>query len=193
MPVSPGPAFTPAAAAGSWETTPTSPPAYTLPPPSQGLPAWLVTALVALVLIGGGALGLYVYKGGGLSASNRGAEENTKLLSPEEAAKSGRTNPYAKYIEITGIRILETPKKQLEVRLAVVNHSLAQLPDLTLNVRLRSTKASPGEAPIAAFNVKVPSMAPLETRDVKTITTTRYRAYELPDWQFLTADFNVEK
>ncbi|MBL8233179.1 MAG: hypothetical protein JNL98_32065 [Bryobacterales bacterium] len=158
------------------------------------MPAWLVTFIVALVLIGGGAAGLYFYKGGGSSRVTDASEEQpTKMMTPEEVAKNGKANPYAKYLEITGIRIVETPKKQLEVKVAVVNHSLADLPDLTLNIRLRSTKAAPGDSPIAAFNVTVPAMSPMETRDVKTVTSTRLRAYELPDWQFLTADFTVEK
>jgi hypothetical protein len=151
----------------------------------------VVTLLVAVVLIGGGAGALYLFKNGGLSSRAAGGN-GTRLETPEEAAKAAR-NPYAKYIEVTGIRISENPKKQLEVKVAVVNHSLAALPDLTVNVKLRSTRAAPGEPPIASFKVTVPSMAPLETRDVKTVTSTSLRAYELPDWQFLTADFTVEK
>ena len=151
----------------------------------------MVTLLVAVVLIGGGAGALYLFKNGGLSSRAAGGN-GTRLETPEEAAKAAR-NPYARYIEVTGIRISENPKKQLEVKVAVVNHSLAALPDLTVNVKLRSTRAAPGEPPIASFKVTVPSMAPLETRDVKTVTSTSLRAYELPDWQFLTADFTVEK
>lgn len=155
------------------------------------MPAWAVTLIVAVILIGGGSGALYLYKNGGTKSSS--AQAGTAMETPEEAAKAARGNPYAKYIEVTGIRISENPKKQLEVKVAVVNHSLAELPDLTVNVKLKSTKANPGDPPIAAFKVNVSAMAPLETRDVKTITSTSLRAYELPDWQFMTAEYTVDK
>jgi len=40
-------------------------------------------------------------------------------------------------------------------------------------------------------DVKVPALGPLETRDVSAAGKTTLRAYEMPDWQFLRADYEI--
>ena len=38
---------------------------------------------------------------------------------------------------------------------------------------------------------KVPSLGPLEIKDISAKVTTKLRIYELPDWQFMRADFDI--
>jgi hypothetical protein len=101
---------------------------YTPPPPAPrgGLPTWLLTVLFAFAFLGLGA-GVYWLVG---YLRNRPV---TLVESP--AAKPGaKPNPMQKYIEIAGVRFIEGPKKNLEVRFVVINHSPAEIRDLAGNV-----------------------------------------------------------
>ena len=85
----------------------------------------------------------------------------------------------------------EAKPGQLDVRFVAVNHSEADLGDLELAIRLRTTAAKPDDPPVAEFQAKVPSLGPLEIRDISTKVTTKLRIYELPDWQFMRAEFDI--
>lgn len=79
----------------------------------------------------------------------------------------------------------------LEISFAVVNHSEADVGDLTLDVNLRTTAAKPAEPPLCSFRVKVPSLGPEDIKPVTAVVPTKLRVYELPDWQYLRADFTI--
>ena len=100
-------------------------------------------------------------------------------------------HPYAKYIELAGFRLTESKPGQLEVKFVAVNHSEAELGDLGLNIQLRTTAAKPDDPPLAQFQAMVPALRPLEISDVSAKVTTKLRIYELPDWQFLHAEFDI--
>jgi len=100
-------------------------------------------------------------------------------------------HPLAKYIELAGFRLTESKPGQLEVKFIAVNHSEAELPDLGLNIRLRTTASKPEEPPVAEFQAKVAALSPLEIHDVTAKVNTKLRIYELPDWQFLHAEFDI--
>ncbi len=128
--------------------------------------------------------------------SNRAQEESagpsgTKLLPLDEAQKKKLAHPFARHLEVTGLRITEGANRKLEVRMVVINHSAAELPDLKLEIQLSTTNAKPGAEPISVFTAAVPPLSAYESKDVKAPATTRLRAYEFPDWQFLKADFRV--
>jgi len=73
----------------------------------------------------------------------------------------------------------------------VVNHSEADIGDISLLVNLRPTTAKPEDPPLVTFEAKVPSLGPEDLKQVTVDVPTKLRAYELPDWQFLKADFQV--
>src|ERR1700694_228219 len=100
-------------------------------------------------------------------------------------------NPAAKYIELVGFRVKEKGPGNLEVSFGVVNHSEADLGDLTLEVNLRTTTAKPDEPPLCSFPVKVPSLGPEEMKQLSAVVPNKLRVYELPDWQFLKANFRI--
>ncbi len=106
-------------------------------------------------------------------------------------ASTSSKHPLAKYIELNGFRLVESKPGELEVKFVAVNHSEADLGDLELNVRLRTTAAKPEDPPVAEFKAKVPSLGPLEIRDTSAKVATKMRIYELPDWQFMRADFDI--
>lgn len=164
-------------------------PTYVIPPPKQGVPSWVVVLLVAAVLIGAGWAGITFLRPSGQSTAD--AKSETKMGAPGEATK--QAHPFAKHLEITGLRVLETPKQKLQIQMIVVNHSSADLPDINLEVRLRSTKSDPDAEPISTFKVRLPSLGGNESKEVKAEAATKLRAYEFPDWQFLKADFDVQE
>ncbi|MBL8212911.1 MAG: zinc ribbon domain-containing protein [Bryobacterales bacterium] len=157
------------------------------PPPSQGLPSWAIVLLVAALLIGAGYAGITYFSG----SPGTSATEDKRRDKMEPVTKDAAANPFAKHLELTGIRVAETRDRKLQVRMVVINHSGAELPDLSLSVALKSTGAKPGDAPITQFNVKLPNIGAYESRELKADATTKLRAYEFPDWQFLRADFEI--
>ena len=104
---------------------------------------------------------------------------------------SASSNPVAKYIELVGFRITERNAGKLQVEFGVVNHSEADIGDVTMQVNLRASTAKPGDPALVSFTAKVPSLGPEDLKQAKVEVPTQLRAYELPDWQFLKADFQL--
>jgi hypothetical protein len=107
------------------------------------------------------------------------------------AATTTSKHPLAKYIELAGFRLAESKPGELEVKFVAINHSEADLGDLELTIRLKTTTAKPEDPPVAEFMAKVPSLGPLEIRDITAKVSTKLRIYELPDWQFMHAEFDI--
>jgi hypothetical protein len=127
---------------------------------------------------------------GSVGCSSPGTQ--VKPASTAPAQTSGKnSNPYAKYVELVGLRVNEKSAGHLEVQFAVVNHSEADLGQVKMDVNLRTTAAKPGDPPLITFSVKVPSLGPAELKPVTVDIPTKMRVYELPDWQFLKADFEL--
>lgn len=129
-----------------------------------------------------------------LVACSNAPKQAEKKSSPAlQSASSSSTskNPAAKYIELVGYRVKEKGPGKLEVLFGVVNHSEADLGDLTLQVNLTTTQAKPGDAPLCSFVAKVASLGPEEMKQVSATVPTKLRVYELPDWQYLKADFAI--
>ena len=124
----------------------------------------------------------------GCSSSGTQVKPAPTAAAQPEAKNS---NPYAKYVEVVGVRVNEKSAGHLEVRFGVVNHSEADLGDVKMDVNLRTTAAKPGDPPLVSFSVKVPSLGPSELKTVTVDVPTTLRVYELPDWQFLKADFKL--
>jgi hypothetical protein len=151
----------------------------------------LVALLVAAVLVGLGA-GAYFY----LLPSSKTATLAPREPAPFEAPSSlpspkAKAHPLAKFIEIAGLRVTEDLKQKAQIKFLVVNHSGAELGDLTLAITLKPSIAKPEDKPVAAFTVKVASLRPYESRELETSVKSELRAYELPDWQFLRAEFEI--
>jgi len=106
-------------------------------------------------------------------------------------ASTSSKNPLAKFIEIGGIRLSEGGGGKLKVKFSAINHSDADLEEMEVHVRLLTTAAKPGDAPVCEFDAKIPALGPQEDHDVLTTATTTLHVYELPDWQFLRADFDI--
>ena len=129
-----------------------------------------------------------------LAGCSSPAPQATTKQGPTEIAGPATTtskHPLAKYIELAGFRLTESKPGQLDVKFVAINHSEADLGDLGLTIRLQTTAAKPGDPPLAEFMAKVPSLGPLEIKDISAKVSTKLRIYELPDWQFMRVDFDI--
>lgn len=159
-------------------------PAYVIQEPKKGLPSWLVAVLVTAA-IGGGLYGVYKFVGG----SGNGPPAQKAALEQVPAAVEG-SGIYAKFVEVTGFRLMEDAAKKLKVRFTVVNHSGAPMSGLELRVSL-GRAGDEGAPPFAVVDVKAPAIEPYGTAEVEAPVKTNLRVYELPDWQFIKGSFVV--
>ncbi len=102
-----------------------------------------------------------------------------------------KRHPLAKYVELVGFRLSEAGAGKLGIKFVVVNHSEADIGDLGLHVRLTTSTAKPDDPPIAEFDVKVADLGPGEIHEAEATVPTKLRLYELPDWQFIKAEFEI--
>jgi len=127
----------------------------------------------------------------GCSSSSPAKQTNTAPAIPAHFTATNTSNPIAKYVELVGLRITERSKGHLIVQFGVVNHSEADVGDLKMTVNLQTTAAKSGEPPLISFPAQVSHLGPSELKDVSVEVPTKLRVYELPDWQFLKANFEI--
>src|SRR5262249_17786796 len=141
-----------------------APPGYYMQPPRSGLPTWLLSIIFALAFVGLGA-GVYWaiqhFKG---ETSPPVSASGTPLESPG-AKTAARPNPYQKYVEVTGVRLYQNSKKQVEARFLIVNHSEGEMADLAGTVEIRGRTAKE-EEPVGSFAFQGVSVGPNESKEM---------------------------
>ena len=179
-----------------------SPPQYQAPPqqpyyappapPRRGggiqLPVWLMTVLFAFA-IGGVVLGIVWLMSSNKTSAGSGPSPAAVVESP--AAKPGaKANPLQKHIEITGVRFIQDAKKKTLVKFVLVNHSEADISGLAGNVTIwgRTQKSEEDAQGSFSFNT---NLAPFESKELTVPLNTKFKIYELPDWQNITTDVQI--
>jgi hypothetical protein len=170
-------------------------PAVSVAPKAAGLPAWLLALVFAIVFLTMGTLGFLGYR----HFAHRGEPVIPGPLVPArrplpaEAATSATLAPNVlnKYIEVTGLRLLEDNPRNLQVAFVIVNHSAAPLTDVAGTVTIRPITAKPDGESVGTFQFRLPELRPYEARDMKAPLQSKLRVYELPDWQFIRADVTI--
>jgi hypothetical protein len=159
------------------------PPQYA-PAPRGGLPTWAMAILFSFAIFGVVA-GVYWLVG-----SRSGAKPAPTVESP--AAKSGgKTHPYQKYIEVSGVRFFDDAKKKTQVRFVLTNHSNADIGGLAGNVTIwgRTRTSEEDAAGTFAFSA---DLKPYESKELTVPFTTKLKIYELPDaWQNISTDIQI--
>ena len=158
------------------------------PPPRSGMPTWLLTIVFSLAFVGLGAAVYWAIEHFREGGSPVAASEKTVAPPGKTGA---RANPYQKYVEVTGVRLFQDPKKHVAARFVVVNHSESEMADLAGTVDIRGRTAKEGEEPVGTFKFRIPSMGPNESREVTEPVETKLKVYELPDWQNIDARVHV--
>ena len=168
------------------------PPAVARPRPADpALPTWLLAVLFSLAVLGlvfGGHWLVGALRGSG------GSSQATPAASVESpvATPGAKTSPYQKYIEISGLRFAEDPKNKDKtlVKFVITNHADADVAGLSGNVAILGRGQKAGGEALAAFSFTT-SLGPAESKDLTTPLTTKLKPYELPDWQYATADLQI--
>jgi hypothetical protein len=129
----------------------------------------------------------------GCSSSSSAPDKQAKAAPaiPAHFTATNTSNPVAKYLELVGFRVTERSPGHLIIQFGVVNHSEADVGDVKMTVNLGTTAAKPGDPPLISFPAQVSRLGPSELKDVMAEVPTKMRVYELPDWQFLKADFEI--
>jgi hypothetical protein len=129
----------------------------------------------------------------GCSSSSSDDKQNKKTFAPPPMhfTATNTSNPVAKYLELVGFRINETKPGHLQIQFGVANHSEADIGDVKMTINLGTTAAKPGDPPLITFPASVSKLGPSDLKDVTVDVPTKMRVYELPDWQFLKADFQI--
>ncbi len=111
---------------------------------------------------------------------------------PASTAKGkGTANPLQKFLEVVGIRLTQDSKRKPQAKFIVVNHSTAELDDVTANVTLWASTSRSEEDSVGTFTFQINGLGPNEAKEITVPLKTKLRIYELPDWQNLTADVQV--
>lgn len=179
------------------EASTASRPERAAPASRSGMPGWLLSVLVMLLLlaIGGGAF--YYFR----IRPARQAEESTEpaplaAITPESPAPAAPAQPAAsspseltlKNLEITGLRLIEE-KEKAQLQFVVVNHSPADIGEISVKADLKAGAGA--KVPLATFDFKT-TLGPYEAKDLKIPVNTKLRVYELPDWQFLRVEIQPQ-
>jgi hypothetical protein len=150
------------------------------------MPEWLVMLLVAI-----GAVGLFALVYFYMLPSSRKTTAAPATAERTPGTAAGKEHPYAKFLDVTGIRVIEDTKQNVQVKFLVVNHSSAELAGVSADVVLKPVNAKPDTPPVTEFAFKLPTLGPYESKEVTVPAKTKLRAYEMPDWQFLQSEVNI--
>jgi hypothetical protein len=168
-----------------------------MPAPATGisLPPWLMSIGFAVLFLAVGAalfFGIKHFSGSSeASASTSTSSPQESASAPAPAAAAAKKNStLQKYVEVTGLRLTEDSGKAIAHYL-VVNHSGAEIADLSANVNLWARTAKSDEEAVGTFTFKIPSLGAYESKDLTTPINTKLKVYELPDWQNLTAEVQI--
>jgi hypothetical protein len=158
-----------------------APPAPAVRSGRVSLPGWVLSLLVAAALI---IIGLTVVV---LRESRRAAPAQQAAAPLENVTPAAPlANPALRNLELTGLRLTEDTKQAAFVQFVAVNHSQADLGDVTVKANLKAI-AKQAQEPVGTFTFKT-TLGPYESKDLKVPLETKLRVYELPDWQFLRAE-----
>jgi hypothetical protein len=182
--------FTPPPAPAQPPFQPAAPQGYYMQPPRRGLPTWLMSILFSLLFVGLGA-GVYWAIQHFKESSPVSASGTTGTALENPGAKTAaRPSPYQKYVEVTGVRLFQNSKKQVEARFLIVNHSEGEMADLSGTVEIRG-RAGKEEEPVGSFTFKSGSIGPNESKELTAKVDTKLKVYELPDWQNIDARVRI--
>jgi hypothetical protein len=154
------------------------------------IPAWPISVLVATGLIlGAGSLMQYLAsRDAAVSSATQRPVQGTASNSVAAAADP---HPFARFVEVTGLRVNADLNRKSQLQYLVVNHSSARLSDVVLKIAVRSTADSSGAPPLFSLTVVVPSLAAYQSKEIKSDLDAGLRSTPIPDWENLRADVQV--
>jgi len=162
----------------------------------SAIPGWLITlaATLAVVVI---CVAVMFYVLPALSSSSRNpSSAAAATVSPRDGASpvsavASSQQPLGKALEITGFRIGVDLTNKTVVQYIVVNHSSNEIAAATINVLVKAARGRFERSPIVSFSFRLPTIGPLESREMTTVLETPLRTGDVPDWQTLKPEIQV--
>ena len=156
-------------------------------PSRGGFPGWAIgiafAAGLAAVLY---VLFTYVLPKKSDTASTAATAPTAESAATVPGAAAKKPHPLAKFLEVVGIRWVEDAKQKAKMQFIVVNHSAADLPELKMLISVKAGGKLLFDVPFT-----VSSIGPYESKEFSTPIQTALKGYELPDWQFVKAEFEI--
>jgi hypothetical protein len=100
-------------------------------------------------------------------------------------------HPFARFVEIAGLRVVADLNHKSQLQYLVVNHSATRLSDLSLKIAVRSSSDSSASTPLFTLSVVVPTLGPFQSKEMKTDLEAGLRSAAIPEWENLRADVQV--
>jgi hypothetical protein len=148
------------------------------------LPGWMVSLLVATGLSLGGAV---IVRNMGFS--NKAEPVSASNSQPGETAPgAGSPGSFARFIEVTGLRVVVDLQKGSKLHYILVNHG----PTILTNVQMRIDvySAASSEKPLFAVTALVSNVGPSSSREMVS-DINDLRDAVIPDWENLRPKVQV--
>lgn len=151
---------------------------------------WIARIAVTAILLTAGLAATYRVMPG-VAAIQPATPVVTPAAEPVPVPRPDNSHSLARFVEVSGIRFVELNKKP-QIHYLVVNHSSAPLQSVTVYVTLRAINAKSGQAPLARFMFRSPILAAHEAKEMANPIEHVIGPLDLPDWQDLRADVEVQ-
>ena len=155
-----------------------------------GLPAWITSLVVAtsLFLVVGVMM---QHMSGAHEAKAAVAPSPSQVAASAPAAPAFEQHPFARFVEVTGLRVVADLNHRSQVQYIVVNHSATQLSGMSIRIAVRSSSDPAGSAPLFTVSAVIPSLGPHQSKEIRTDLDSQLRSSSIPDWEYLRTDVQI--
>jgi len=157
---------------------------------SGAIPSWVISLVVATTLfLSAGRFLQYLANNKSPNAAAGQAQQSAQpAAAPAEPAVAA--HPFAKFVEVTGLRVVSDPNRKSQVQYLVVNHSPSHISGVALKITVTPSEPS-GAAPLFTVSSIVPSLGPYQSKEIRTDLDADLRSSSIPDWQYLRTEVQV--
>ena len=158
---------------------------------ASGLPTWVISVILATALFLAGRMFLQSVTTNREGASPAVAQAASQTPAAAPQAAPFEAHPFARFVEVTGLRVVDDSNHHPQVQYIVVNHSSSQLTDMLIHIAVRSSQSPSNAPPLFAVSAVVPSLGPHQSKEIRTDLDSELRASSIPDWESLRTDVQV--
>jgi hypothetical protein len=155
-----------------------------------GLPAWVTSLVIATSLFLVIAVMLQ-YLETNRQARAAVAPAPSQAAAAVPSAPAFEQHPFARFVEVTGLRVVADLNHRSQVQYIVVNHSASQLTGMTIRIAVRSSLDRAGASPLFTVSAVVPSLGPHQSKEIRTDLDSELRSSAIPDWEYLRTDVQI--
>ena len=155
-----------------------------------GLPAWITSLVIATSLFLVVAV-IMQHLATNREAKAAVAPTPNHVVASVPAAPEFEQHPFARFIEVTGLRVVADLNHRSQVQYIIVNHSATQLSGMTIRIAVRSSADPAGSSPLFTVSAVVPSLGPHQSKEIRTDLDSQLRSSAIPDWEYLRTDVQI--